>query len=347
MALTGPELVLASASHTAVKFRQLLASLLPYPGVAGLGDLQVTQLGTPGQGVLVAPGGIWLPGTSSSVQGDYYDFNDASLTVNASAADGSQTRIDRLIYRVRDPDYVTGTPPNNLEWISGVAGSGSPPAVPVDSLSLAQIARPINGNTITNGQITDERIFASSLGGGVRGWKQLGPPTTGTYPLSAFGIDGAGAVWACVTAGSPGTWRYVGGGPYYAHAYAGHNQTPTGGSLINVDTIDTDPNGNFNVSTHLYTCPLAGVYEVSWSLEMDQAGLLQASVRQAGSRSTTWWGTVAQTTGTNTPHSSGTALIKASANDTLGLYLEFVTAGNVYAVGQVGRNYLSVKYIGS
>lgn len=206
MALTGPSVVINAGSHSANKFRQFLMTALPRVGVAGTGDCLVKQRASPGQGVLVSAGGIYCLGTSSSIQGVYFDFNDADLDVPASAADGSQTRIDRVIFRVRDVDYVVGTPPNAFEWLTGVAGSGLPPVVPVDSISLAQVARAINGNTLTNGMFTDERVYASTLGGAVRGWKVPGAPTTGTYPAGAFGFDSNGALWACVVAGTPGTW---------------------------------------------------------------------------------------------------------------------------------------------
>lgn len=208
MALTGPPIALSSGSHTAVKLRQLWGSLLLSSGVAAPGDCLVKQRVSASQGILVAAGGIFLKGTSSSVQGDYGDFNDADYDVAATASDGSQTRIDRVIYRVRDPDYVSGTPINAFEWLQGVAGSGTPPSVPADSVSLAQVARAAGsgGNTLINSNITDERTFAVALGGATRGWKQTGAPVAGTYLAGAFGFDAAGNLWLCTTGGTPGTW---------------------------------------------------------------------------------------------------------------------------------------------
>jgi hypothetical protein len=217
MALTGPALVLDASSHTSLKFRQFMKSLLAMPGVAGAGDCLVKQRVSTGQGLLVSAGGLWMPGTTSSIQGDYYDFNDADYDVAATAASGTQTRIDRVIYRVRDPVYVAGTPTGIFEWLTGTAGSGTPPTVPADSISLAQVARAISGNNLTNAMITDERVFASAQGGAVRGWAQTGPPTTGTYVAKQYGFDAVGALWVCTVAGTPGTWVAPGGGAWTSY----------------------------------------------------------------------------------------------------------------------------------
>src|SRR6266700_3490044 len=130
MTLTGSQ-VQSALTTDAIAFRQFVGSLVPRQGVGGAGDMKVRPRGTPGQGVLVSAGTIYLLGSSSSVQGVYSEFNDADVDVAASAADGAQTRIDRLIYRVRDADYPGGSPPSTLEWLQGTAGSGLAPTVPV------------------------------------------------------------------------------------------------------------------------------------------------------------------------------------------------------------------------
>ena len=52
------------------------------------------------------------------------------------------------------------------------------------------------------------------------------------------------------------------GGPYYARAYCTAAQTiPFAvNTTIHFDTIDFDPNSNFNTSTYTYTVPVAGRY---------------------------------------------------------------------------------------
>jgi hypothetical protein len=41
------------------------------------------------------------------------------------------------------------------------------------------------------------------------GGTATGPPTTGTFTVGDFVVTADGAVWVCVTAGSPGTWKPV------------------------------------------------------------------------------------------------------------------------------------------
>jgi hypothetical protein len=214
VALTGPPLALQSGSHSSLKFRQMLSALLQTEGVCGLTDCLVKQRVVASQGVLVSAGALFMPGTSSSVQGAYFDYNDADSSIDFPAADGSLTRIDRLIYRVRDPDYVTGSPPGAFEPVQGTAGSGTPPAIPADSVSLAKLTRPSSGgggNTITNAMITDERPFAIAVGGMPRQWANTGAPTSGTYITGQTGFDSNGTQWLCTSGGTPGTWIAVGG----------------------------------------------------------------------------------------------------------------------------------------
>ncbi len=171
------------------------------------------------------------------------------------------------------------------------------------------------------------------------------PPATPNNAIVLAQVAVA-ALASSITSGNITDKRPVFGLPFKAYAYANHNQTLSSGTLINVDTIDFDPNGNVNTTTHLYTCPVPGSYSLSFVLDMDTAGLLVASVRQAGSRSVTYIGSSAQTTGVNTPTSGGAALVKAAANDTLGLYCEYTSGGNVHNIGFVGRNYLAVQWTG-
>lgn len=180
MSITGPPLAISSGSHSAIKLRQMLLSMFPVAGVAQPGDCLVKQRVSPGQGLLVSAGGMFMKGSTSSVQGVYFDYNDADLDVPASTSDGSQTRIDRVIYRVRDPDFQPGTPPGTFEWLTGTAGSGVPPTPPADSVSVAQIARAIGspGNTLVNANITDERVFL---------WRQLATGTSGFAVMDSTG----------------------------------------------------------------------------------------------------------------------------------------------------------------
>ncbi len=51
----------------------------------------------------------------------------------------------------------------------------------------------------------------------------------------------------------------------------------------------------------------------------------------------------------NAPSSNGAALVKCAAGDTIGLYCEYtsIATANVSRVAWPGRNFLSVKLVGS
>jgi len=143
--------------------------------------------------------------------------------------------------------------------------------------------------------------------------------------------------------------RPIVGVPFKAYGYAANNQSLTAGTpvLINVNAIDYDPNGNFNTTTHLYTCPVPGTYWVAGGLESDTNTTLMASIRQAGSRSQTYFGGTTLNAAGNRPISIVTALIKAAASDTFGLWEEVTTvSGNVGDVNTLGKNFISVQWTG-
>ncbi len=59
-------------------------------------------------------------------------------------------------------------------------------------------------------------VSASGLPGATAGSRLAGgtvsgPPVSGTFGAGDVVPDGAGAVWVCVAAGSPGTWVQAGG----------------------------------------------------------------------------------------------------------------------------------------
>lgn len=116
--------------------------------------------------VNVAAGQVWIPGQSSANQGMYYALNDATVNLAIAAADPSHPRIDVVYASVQDAAYAGAT---NL-WVLGVqtgtpAPSPSPPAIPVSSIALANVAVAANATSITSGNITDQRVLAQSATG--------------------------------------------------------------------------------------------------------------------------------------------------------------------------------------
>ena len=63
------------------------------------------------------------------------------------------------------------------------------------------------GATNTIGTISTQQFGAPSIGGTLNG--TIGAPNAGTYLAGTLYLDAAMALWLCVAAGRPGTWRRV------------------------------------------------------------------------------------------------------------------------------------------
>jgi hypothetical protein len=123
--------------------------------------MKVTQSGTPGMSVVVAPGTGYFYGSGSNANVMYEFYSDANETVTIGAS-GVQARIDIICLKVDASTQVAS--------IVAVAGtpSGSPavPATPASHYKLAEIAVGISVTTITNANITDTRrsVFVAPTG---------------------------------------------------------------------------------------------------------------------------------------------------------------------------------------
>jgi hypothetical protein len=123
--------------------------------------MKVTQSGTPGMSVIVAPGTGYFYGSGSNANVMYEFYSDANETVTIGAS-GVQARIDIICLKV---DASTG-----VASMVAVAGtpSGSPavPATPASHYKLAEVAVGISVTTITNANITDRRrsVFVAPTG---------------------------------------------------------------------------------------------------------------------------------------------------------------------------------------
>jgi hypothetical protein len=149
--------------------RQIHQMLVRVPGIVASGDFLVTQTGTPSRAVSVAAGFAFVPGTNSSpAQGAYHVYNDAAVTVSITAADPTNPRIDVICVTVPDAYYLGASNTPILQAIAGTpAGSPSAPAIPANSLALANVAVAANATTIVNANITDGRV--KFLPGGAMG----------------------------------------------------------------------------------------------------------------------------------------------------------------------------------
>lgn len=166
----------AGATHTAETFRNWLGllttglntGLIPRGGVhPALGNkLQVTQTGSPSMGVLVRSGHAVIAGSEGSKQGSYSVMNDADVTLSISAAHSTLNRIDSVVFKVEDSAYSGVTNTSSLAVVTGTpASSPSAPTLPSNCIELAQVSIVAADTSITNGEITDKRIYLAGVGG--------------------------------------------------------------------------------------------------------------------------------------------------------------------------------------
>jgi hypothetical protein len=152
------------AGLDAEQLRQALASVVPDGGgLVQTGDLAVTQTATPSLGVLVGTGRAWLPGTNVanlsgetfSTQGQYFALNDAPYTVNLSTANATNPRIDLIYIGVQDTAYGGAADKIVIDKVTGTpAASPAVPALPKNSIALAQVSVAANATSVTNANIT-------------------------------------------------------------------------------------------------------------------------------------------------------------------------------------------------
>lgn len=188
----------AGATHTAANDRMMLSgqgagirattSLIGRGGVNPMagGVMAVTQTGSPSMAVIVGSGIAYIPGSEGSVQGMYACTADAAETLTISAAHGSLARIDLVVAKVEDEFYSGSTNAWSLAVVTGTA-SGSPavPTAPANSIPLAQVAVAALATTISNGNITDRRVFYTAAGGII-------PCTSATKPALNTVNEGQG-----------------------------------------------------------------------------------------------------------------------------------------------------------
>lgn len=168
MAITAAPFALKNLGLDAEPLRQAVASLVPNQGgIAQVGDLAVTQTTTPSLGVQVGVGRAWMPGTNTtnvsgqtySTQGQYFAINDAPLTVNLSTADPTNPRIDLIYIGVIDTAYGGASNVIKIDKVTGTpAGTPTVPALPANSIALAQVNVAANATSILNASITNTAL---------------------------------------------------------------------------------------------------------------------------------------------------------------------------------------------
>lgn len=138
--------------------------------VPGYSQMLVSAVGTTMQ-VNIAPGSIIIPAPGSSPAGAYVCHNESTTSFTLAVVGGANPRIDAIYAEVED--QTTGG--SESEWRLGVqqgSESASPvaPALTSGRFLLAHVRvlpAAMNGGTnkITSAQITDQRVFLTSVGG--------------------------------------------------------------------------------------------------------------------------------------------------------------------------------------
>jgi hypothetical protein len=150
-------------------------------GVMGKDHFKPSQLGTPGAGILLQPGGCaMLNRTSGAGNQSYVDLASSSVTVALDPTTGAG-RTDLVLLRVEDP-YVSGnswSAPSDLQngpyiyprVVYGVSSSiktvtelgNNWSAIPI-----ARVTRPASTSTILDSHITDLRTLINAMTGGIQ-----------------------------------------------------------------------------------------------------------------------------------------------------------------------------------
>jgi hypothetical protein len=152
---------LQGATYAARMDRHLIDVLFTEGVIDGNTHLKVTQRAAgANMSVDVAIGQAVVDGDDQADQGSYFVHVTAVENAVIAAPPGSNSRIDLVVLRIKDPN--AGGPAGDnavIDVIQGVAGAS--PAVPATPASCLPLARVLvtNGDTsVVNAQITDLRV---------------------------------------------------------------------------------------------------------------------------------------------------------------------------------------------
>lgn len=157
-------------SYAAIDFRQLPAMLWQSEGVIpsdnSWTNLKVTQRGAGANfSVDVAAGPCAITGDDVANQGMYAQVSDAVTNLATPTAPVSGSRTHRVVARIGDRAHNGALSAGTYTWTLEVlqdTGSGTP-AVPASAIPLARITIASGQSSVTNANITDDRIPASTV----------------------------------------------------------------------------------------------------------------------------------------------------------------------------------------
>lgn len=294
--------------------RLLIGNLIRLEGVADYhgGDLLVTTGGA-ALNLSVAQGGAFIEGDDDD-RGVYSVYNDAAVTLTATAANPTNPRIDQVIARVYDSTYGEGADEWVLEMLDGTATGGATltnlagaTALPDNSIRLAYVLVPATfaGPFVNATHIRDVR--------------------TGYIPASTA---------------ATGTLVRV-----YRTAAA---TIAAAGSDLVYDTVSFGNALLFNTTTGVYTAPVTGYYRVGGQLVVTNNAAETLIICSVFVNGVSQWGWADRATTTLvTNNVSGSVVVYALAGQGIKVQGAHNGAGSLtVSVGPSNTTYASFELIG-
>jgi hypothetical protein len=163
MTLRTPPSWLQNGSHPAENDRLTTQALWATTGIIKSTSLAVTPNSPVGMSVIIAGGWAAIVGTTQSNMGTYVAYNDAPTVVAITTANPTNPRIDLVCATVQDAFY-TGAQNNVIFQVVVGTPASSPvvPALPANSIALAEIDVVAGALSITSGDITDLRVLVTT-----------------------------------------------------------------------------------------------------------------------------------------------------------------------------------------
>ena len=163
MTLRTPPSWLQNGSHPAENDRLTTQALWATTGIIKSTSLEVTPNSPVGMSVIIASGWAAIVGTTQSNMGTYVAYNDAATVVAITTANPTNPRIDLVCATVQDA-YYTGAQNNVIFQVVVGTPASSPvaPALPANSIALAEVDVAAGALSITSGDITDLRVLVTT-----------------------------------------------------------------------------------------------------------------------------------------------------------------------------------------